>query len=289
MNLNNNQELISFFHELLQNERINIKAPSLIKFFIITRDYGLLSLRENIASIINGVEFEKVVANALHEGFSRDGIPFNSYNVVNFLVTNYHKNGFYYYSFPGIYQNAIRENGLPVKRDDNISKIISKYNLGELFKQKDIVVEYLSNRKTHENALRNPFMDIDIDDLKKEMKKKNGYKEDDYVILCNYIEDSLKNYINSKHNIGIALIEKRNMEDYFGKTIDENVVKPLNDFVQESRMSDLSIVDFITKTISSREEEIMRPIPKDIINVFSYQVDNNEKQRRNEIENSHYI
>ncbi len=289
MDLNNNEDLIRFINELLDNDKVNVVAPALIKFFIITRNYGLINLRDNIHAIYNGKDFEMLVSHAIRNGFENDGVQFNAANLIKLLVKNYHENGFYFYSFPGIYLNQIKENGLPIKNDPEIEKIIDKYNLGDLFNRREKVVEYLHNRKTHENALKCSLGEIDIDELKQLMKKNSAYKEADFILLCGYIEKVLRNYIDSKHSLGIALIEKSKVEDYFGKRIDTSIVKQLEDFAMYSHMSDYDMIRFITSNISSNEEEIIRPIPKELLNLYIYGIEESEKQKNSEMGNNHVI
>ena len=42
-NLNNNENLIRLFNNLFKNENLANKAPIIMKYFIITRNYGLIN------------------------------------------------------------------------------------------------------------------------------------------------------------------------------------------------------------------------------------------------------
>ena len=97
MNINDNNELIEFLKILLQNEIINEKAPELIKFFIITRNYGLINLQDNIKSIYQNENLENLITKAIMDGFKKDNIPYTAESILYFLINNYHENGFYYY------------------------------------------------------------------------------------------------------------------------------------------------------------------------------------------------
>ena len=56
--LNDNKNLITFFNQLFIHEEIATIAPSIMKFFIITRNYGLdnaVEYIERLYTTINGI------------------------------------------------------------------------------------------------------------------------------------------------------------------------------------------------------------------------------------------
>ena len=279
MKLENNNELCLFIKELFYNKTINQKAPEIIKFFIITRNYGLINLRSNIEKLYLERDFEGIVADAILDGFKQDNIPYNAKNIIKLLITNYHENGFYYYSFPGFLIDYIQKNGIPFKLGSaEIQKIINKYKLESDFNYSFKVVEYLDNRKTYNNAFNFPLKNINSNEIKEKMLNNKYYKNDDYYKLYTFVEQLLRKYIESEENLGIALIEKKKVEDYFGKPMDAIVINPLSEFVNKTQMSDKEIIRFITETLCNHENEVIRTIPPELLNIFTYEIMDSKKE-----------
>ena len=59
---------------------------------------------------MNNANFSELTISTIKIGFKKDNIQFDNNNLVSFLITNYHANGFYFHSFPGIYKDSIMSN-----------------------------------------------------------------------------------------------------------------------------------------------------------------------------------
>lgn len=264
MDLNNNDELIIFFNTLLQNKTVNKKAHKLIKFFIITRNYGLINLQNNIEEIFLGKDLEYLITKVIMDGFKKDNISYTSENILKLIVTNYYENGFYYYIFPYQNNNQIKNQGIKAE-SDTITKLFHKYQLEKYINKIDtiIITDYLEP---------NLNSNISLDEIKNIMKKNKLYQESDYVII--------KDYLNRKiitNNIGIALINKDDGIEYFGDYINLSKINDLLKFINSCNMSDKDIVYFLTNTLSHNEISSLKTIPKEIIRTIGYEIDTKHK------------
>lgn len=266
MNLNNNNDLIDFFNIFLQNEVINQKAPELIKFFIITRNYGLINLKENIENIYQNKNLEHLITNVIIDGFKKDNISYTKENIIRFLIKNYYENGFYYHKFPLSDIGNIKEKGLTLEKD-SINIIISKYHLENYFnKFKNILItDYLDN---------NYNFDISQEEIKRIMQDNKLYQESDYKII-----DKLYNQEMFSNEIGIALIPKKNSEEFFGKYINLDDVNNLLSFCETTNMSDYDIINFLTNVLSHNKIWTSRTIPKEKLFLIGYQFKKKEKSK----------
>ncbi len=168
-NLNNNAELIRFFNELFKNEYYATRGPAIMKFFIITRNYGLIDFYENLEEIMNApntgtISFPDDIAfKVIKKGFERDNIPFNNANIISLAVNNYHQNGFYIHSFPGVYKNRIRQNGLLAnsrnEKEAKYYEILKKYNFHRYYLDSNnriCFLDKLTIQTTHGYSLETP-------------------------------------------------------------------------------------------------------------------------------------
>ena len=175
--------------------------------------------------------------------------------LISFLITNYHDNGFYFHSLPRVYKDSIIENGILASNrntnDDKYFEIADKYHFGDYFKKANnriCISEKLSNLYTTEYTIFTPewlemFLKQGNHDIHKIIKNGNIweinniatnsliyfgksmqrnplYNEKDFVFLVNYIKNIInKRFINGNSEVGIALIEKAKSDDYFDKHI----------------------------------------------------------------------
>ena len=311
IDLNNNQNLVNFFNELFQNEELTNIAPDIIKFFIITRNYGLINFQENLDKLKNKTNFNELAINVIKKGFQKDNIPFDNTNLVTFLITNYHDNGFYFHAFPGIYQDSIRKNGIMANSrnedDEKYFAIATKYHFGEYFVKANnriCVSEKIGNPYTPEYAIFTPewldmflkqgnydthdtFRNGDIKELQtiaqnalnyfhEGMKRNPLYDEKDYLFLSNYIKEVInRRFINGNKEVGIALIEKGKSDIYFKKHIQKEDIVTFNKYIKSQKMNDNDIIDFIINVLSNGEKISNKTIPSNLINIISYQINTN--------------
>lgn len=308
-NLNNNQELLSFFKYLFQDEYLNRKAPSIISFFIKTRNYGLINFEENIRELYSKNNLIDLCYKAFQDGFKLDGMEFNNHNLIEQLIKNYYVNGFYFHSFPGVYQESIEKNGLLASNrnpnDDIFYKLADKYHFGDYFTSSNnriCVTELIDDFATHEYAIFTPewlemflklsgvdnihfaykrgnleeMLEVANDSLniiKQDMKKNPNYDENDYVFLEKYINDIISNrFKNGNNQIGIAFLEKKKMMGYFQKSIDIEALPIIEKIVNERNMDGKLIIEFITDSIASGQKTTDKNIPHDLVNILSYTI-----------------
>ncbi len=310
--LNDNNELISFLNNLLKDEELTKVAPNIIKFFIITRNYGLIDYENNLNKLKNNDNFEELCLKIIENGFRKDNIEFNSNNLTNFLIKNFHENGFYFHSFPGIYKDSIRENGLLANNrnsdDDKYFEIVDKYHFGEYFKKSNnriCVTEKIGNPYTTEYAIFTPewlemflkqgnkdihdaFQNGNIDEMQEiatnsliyfnnGMQRNPQYNNNDFFFLAKYIKNIInERFINGNNEVGIALIEKKKSDEYFKKHIQIDEADNINNFIKSHNMNPKQILDFITNSLVNGEITTDKNIPSDLINIISYQIKNNE-------------
>ena len=316
-NLDNNGELISFLNNLFTNKDLVDFAPLIMKFFIITRNYGLINYDENISILetCDKESFMELCLKVIKDGFNKDNITYNNGNLTKLLINNYHDNGFYFHSFPGIYKDSINELGLLANNrnnnDDKYFEIAKKYHFGSYFENSNnriCLTEKITNNSIKEYALYTPewlemFLkqgNYDIHDIYRKgdikelepiienslqsmkigMQRNEFYDENDYIFLCSYIKEVVnKRFINGNNLVGIVLIEKRNSDDYFKKHIENKDIEDFNRYIESHKMNDHEIYDFIIETISNGKVETERNIPRHLINIVSYEVFDKELER----------
>lgn len=307
--LNNNDNLVMFLNKLFQNENLTDKAPLIMKFFIITRDFGLKDIQENINKIMNNYNFLSLCLETIQNGFHEQGIEFNNENLINFLITNYHDNGFYFHSFPGIYFNSIKERGILAnnrnENDNRYYQIVAKYHFGEYFKSADnrvCVSEKISNFGTVEYAIFTPewlemflkqgnddiheaFKNGDVDEIlkladnslsffKEGMQRNPLYDENDFIFLENYIKDIIsKRFMAGNNKVGIALIEKSDADTFFGKHIKKEDIPQFSEYIKARNMKEKDIFDFIIETLSKGEKVSSNSIPNHMLKLITYNLD----------------
>lgn len=310
--LNDNNDLINFFNYLFRNEELNSKAPTIMKFFILTRNYGLNNFEKYINKIYYDNDFFGAVIDAFNNGFKEDNIEFNNTNFIAAIINNYYENGFYFHSFPGIYAKSISENGILAsnrgENDDKFYEIVKKYRFGEYFeksKNRVCVTEKLDNFSVREYALFTPewlefFLKIGYDDfhdiyergnldemlnvsnialqnIKTNMKEKPYYNENDFLFLANYINNIVYNrFKNGNNHIGIALIPRKNSKEYFGEKFSINNKASFEKYFNDNLFSKKAIVDFLINTLPVGEKNTDKTIPNNIFGIVTYDIKNRE-------------
>lgn len=312
--LNINESLITCFNRIFQNTNITNKAPLIMKFFIITRNFGLKNYQNNINKIVNNYNFQDLCLETIKNGFQAHGIEYNKENLISFLITNYHDNGFYFHSFPGIYEDSIRENGILASSrseyDDKYFKIVDKYHFGEYFRKTDnriCVSEKLSNSATNEYAIFTPewlemFLkqgnnDIheilkngDINEIQKladnslryfdfGMQRNPLYNPNDLVFLNKYIKNVIAKRFSKKNNkVGIALIEKKEADDYFGKHVKKENIPDFTEYIKSRNMDEKQIFDFIIEVLSNGEKITVNDIPNNMFKIITYDLEQTKEK-----------
>ncbi len=307
-NLNNNEELINFLNYILQDNRLVSKAPDIIKFFIITRNYGFIDYKNNIIKILKNHDILDLCLETIKRGFTAQNIPYSNEKLIKLLITNYHDNGFYFHSFPGIFKDSILGNGIlshtRTELDDRYYEIIKKYHLGDYFLNSNnrvSVSEKIGNPYTVEYALLSPeWLNMflkqgnhsinaiyalgDLEKLKpivanslnyfnEGMQRNPNYDRNDYIFLCKYIKDAvIKRFKKENTEVGIAFIEKKAASNYFGKYVNNNDINIFANYIKARNLDDKGIIDFIINSLSNGEKISERNIPKELISIVSYEV-----------------
>ena len=308
MNINENVNLVNFLNELLKDSSLSDIGPLIIKFFIITRNYGLIDYQDNIEKLRN-TDFKSLCLETIEKGFKKDNIIYNNDNLVKLLVTNYHDNGFYFHSFPGIYKESIINNGLLAnnrnKDDEAYFNIANKYHFGDYFVEKNNIIcvtEMLGKSFTNEYALLTPewldmflkqgtrnsqeaFMRGDVLEMQKiadtaievfnfGMQRNPNYDEKDYLILKSYIKTVVeRRFSNGNKDIGIALIPKKKSDKYFKNHIKEEDIPDIIKYIN-TRNNDP--YDFLIDTLPNAQKYTEEDIPNDLIYIISYQTKEKE-------------
>ncbi len=314
-NLNNNDELIAFFNDLFQNEELTNIAPNIMKFFIITRNYGLINFQDNINKLMEYADLDNLAINSIKNGFQKDNIPFNNHNLLTLVINNYHQNGFYFHSFPGVYEDSIRENGiLASNRNNNENKfyeVMKKYNFSNYFinsNKRICVTEKISIFGTHEYSIFTPewleiflnlyssnvheaFREGNLEEMmmiakdsllkvKNYMMKNPQYNENDYKFLENYINEVVYNrFQNGNDKVGIALVEKQKSVDYFGKYVNISDIQDIEKYTNARGFDEKESFKFITDTFLSGEKNSDKNIPANLINIVSYNIKKSELEQ----------
>ncbi len=298
--LNNNEHLITFLNNILERDDLTESAPLIIKFFIITRNYGLINFEDNINKIVNGYDFTDLCLESLS-----NEPDFNKDKLISLLINNYHDNGFYFHSFPGVYKKSIDELGLiaDTRNNDDLkyAEIANKYHFGEYFIKDDklSVTEKIANTYTMEYAIFAPewldmFLKQGNHDIHEAIRRNNAseiesiienalnffnygmqrdplYNENDYKFLCNYIRDEVnKRYTNGNDEVCIALIEKNKTDDYFKKHVQNNDIRDIKRYIDSNNIDNKQIFEFIIESLSNKKKETTRNIPRNLIRFISY-------------------
>ena len=277
MDLNNNEDLLIFLENLLGNEYVNQKAADIIRFFIITRNYGLIDLEDNIDKLYNENCFNKLVSRAIQSGFKKDYKVYNVDHILQYIITNYYENGFYFSLFPGVYADVVKENGLPINTPEmnKLSEIVKKYELEEHFNCGETEVnECLFNNMDDFSILKD---DISLKKIRNHMVKYAGYSEEDYRL----VERVINKYNENKEHVGIAFIEKSKVSDYFNPTVNLSMMRVLEEYIISCKMDDIKIIDFVSRILAIHKETTDKEIPKEYIRVLDYHY-----QKEIDIENS---
>ena len=307
-NLNNNQDLISLFKTLFQHNKLTPVAPNIMKFFIITRNFGLLNYKENIVKLMNRANPDDLALQVIKEGFEEKNIEFTIENLVSLLVTNYHDNGFYFHSFPSVYKESIMENGILASRrtpmDEKYYAIASKYHFGEYFTNPNnrvCVTEKIGVPFTNEYSILTPewlyeflkqgngditeaFANGDLTELdsivqnalnsiKTGMERNPQYDENDFIFLSQYIKDVVeKRFAKGNNEVDIALIEKANSDEYFEKHYQKKDIESLVNNMRIYGLPPKEVFYFIIERLSQGIKTTDKSIPKDLLNIVSYQL-----------------
>jgi hypothetical protein len=307
-NLNNTSELVSFFNYIFKDNRLTNKAPEIMRFFIITRNYGFINYKDNIIKLLNGANTLDLSLEVIKKGFELCNETFTNDSLIKLLITNYHQNGFYFHSFPGIYYDSIIQNGLLSNNrnelDNKYFAIAEKYHFGEYFTKSNnrvCVSEKIGSPSTSEYAIFTPewlnlflkqgngnidkeYANGDINELtpiinnalnyfKEGMKRNPSYNENDYDFLCTYINDCVtKRFVDGNNKIGICLIEKDKADNYFGKHIKEDDIPSFTKYIETRGFKEKEIMWFIIEGLSNGEKKSNNSIPKELINIVSYEI-----------------
>ena len=305
--LNNNSDLITFLGELFKDQTLSLHAPLIMKFFIITRNYGLINYQENINKICNNENFIELCLETIKNGFKKDNITYNNDSLIGFLIKNYHDNGFYFYSFPGVEKESITRDGIVATRknesDDKYYEIIDKYHIGPYFRDPNngVSVTEMIDEKTNEKALFAPewlemvlkqgnhdihdaYVRGDVREMQEiadnalivfrvGMVRNPDYSNKDCDYLAHYIKEMVnKRFKDGNNEVCIALIEKRNSDEYFKKHIHEEDQEDFSNYVKSHKMTDEEIFQFVIESLSNKKLTTDKSIPSDLIRIISYQV-----------------
>ena len=313
-NLNDKSSLVNFFNEIFQDEELAKIAPNIMKFFIITRNYGLIDYQNNINKLKNNVDINELAIKVIQDGFMKNNIKYSNQSLLSLLINNYHQNGFYFHSFPDCYKESIKENGILANNrnndDDKYYEIMKKYDFSSYFTNSDnrvCVTENLSIFGTHEYSLYTPewleyFIGLGIGDIhepfgrgnleeminitkqsllniKKDMMKNSSYDENDYQFLERYITNIVYNrFKDGNDKISVAFIEKNKSTDYFGKHITNEDINDFRDYIIARKLNDKEIFNFIIDGMSNGEKDSEKSIPSNLINIVSYKIKNDTKE-----------
>ena len=311
VNLNNNQDLINLFNMLFQHEKLTRVAPNIMRFFIITRNFGLMNYKDNIVKLMNNANPDKLALEIIKEGFRLKHISFDEENLITLLVTNYHDNGFYFHSFPSIFKESIMENGLLASRrnemDEKYFAIASKYHFGEYYTSANnriCVSERIGVPYTTEYSILTPewlyeflkqgngditesFTNGNIDELddivenalnsfKIGMERNPEYDEKDFLFLREYIKDVVdKRFAKGNNEVDIALIEKAKSDEYFTKHIGQNDIPKLITSMKTYNLPSSEIYHFIIESLSEGIKITDKNIPKELLSIVSYNIKSN--------------
>ncbi len=317
--LNDNKKLIAFFNQLFIHEEITNIAPSIMKFFIITRNYGLDNAVEYIERLYNNDDINNLIVDAIKNGFQKDNIEFNNSNLIDFVTKNFFENGFYFHSFPGVYQDSINKNGLLANKrnpnDEIYYQIIKKYQFGPYYEKSEnriCITEKLDNNSTTEYAIYTPewlelflkmgsneihhafergnleeMLDKSKDaliNIQRFMKQNPNYDENDYLFLVQYINDIIyKRFASGNNQVGICLIPRKNVFEYFEpyKPINYNDNKTiLNRILNEIELSKKQIIDFMISNLSAGERTTNKNIPRELFEIITYNIPKKELSNR---------
>jgi len=312
--LNDNSNLIKFLNKILQDHELAKIGPNVIKFFIITRNYGLIDYQNNINQLKSNVKIDELIIKVIKDGFIRDKIVYTKHSLLPLLINNYHQNGFYFHSFPDSYRESIMENGILANNrnndDDKYYEIMKKYDFSSYFTNSNnraCVSEKLSVYGTHEYSLYTPewleyFIGLGIGDIhesfyrgnleeminitkesllniKKDMMKNSSYDENDYLFLEEYIMNIVYDrFKNGNDIIDIAFIEKQQSTDYFGKYITKEDINDFKDYIIARKLDEREIFNFIIESMSNGEKDSEKSIPSNLINIVSYKIKNDTKE-----------
>lgn len=306
--LNDTKNLTLFLNQILDNEENNYKAPNIIKFFILTRNYGLTNAIDYINRIYNNENLLDIAIDAIKNGFMKDNIEFNNTNLINIVYKNFHENGFYFHSFPGIYKDSIDKNGLLTnkrnKLDEIFYQIIRKYQFGEYFeksKNRICVTEIINNFSVYEYSIFTPewlelflklgnvdihdafergnleeiedISNISLNNIKEYMKKNINYSDQDYIFLKQYIDDAIYNrFKNGNNQIGICLIPKKDTKEYFGESLSFDNIEKLERIFNEQNYDKKEIINFFTNNILIGEKTTIENIPRELFEIVTYNI-----------------
>ncbi len=313
--LNDNKQLLQVFGKIFQDSEINLYAPIIMRYFVITRNYALINLEDNINRLIAGDDFKTVALEAIKAGFQQDGIHYDNMSLLTFLITNYHNNGFYYHSYPAVYTANIHQNGLLAtnrNNDNNIFyRIAEKYQFGDYFMKSNnriCVTGKLDNFSTKQYAIYTPewleqFLKMsnyegDINEAIERgnieelsmiargslmyyhdyMKTNPEYNNKDYRDLEIYILNTIEQRFRYGNNhIGIAFIPKKNVSDYFNfKEIDPATIIPI---IEEQNLNDQQVFDVVTEMLAENEVTTNRDIPSSLFSLITYDIPSKEEQK----------
>ena len=136
--------------------------------------------------------------------------------------------------------------------------ITEAYTNGDVEKLDDIVQNALNYFKT--GMERNP-----------------EYDENDYIFLCTYINDVVdKRFAKVNNEVDIALIEKEKADEYFEKHYQKKDIPTLINSIKTYSLSEIEIFHFIIERLSPGIKMTDKNIPKDLLNVVSYEIGTNE-------------
>lgn len=239
-NFDNGEELVKFLNKIFTNSSIAKKAPDIMKFFILTRNYGQHGKDAYIKRILNGDDVEKLAAQAIIKGISSEGKKVNVKTFTETVIKNYIENGYYFYSFSDSYKELIEQNGLKINKimfsdidSQRFADIMETYMDSSYFKKvltQITLTGALDDESTINEGIQSPewlkmfllyscpnnqIEDIwnrgdynqlvsiaknSIEIVKENMMKKRMYSKEDYHFLQKFILSQVKQRFENGNN-----------------------------------------------------------------------------------------
>lgn len=317
-NLHNSKELINFFNLLFNSEfkngELNDKAIEIMKFLIITRNYGLINLDESINKIYNN-DLIGAIMDAFTNGFKQDNIEFNKKNLIETIIKNYDENGYYFHFFPGTYEKSIKEQGIITNNktaaDNTFYEIIKKYQFGTYFErsQNRICLTASLNQINTQYAIFTPewlemflgswnidtydiFENRDLNEIKNTfntiskniktfMKQNAHYKEEEFQFIINYINNVIDNrFKNGNSLIGVAIIPRKQINNLLPErkstANNDELINYLNNLSYHQIIKLL-----IERILTEQEITIKQNIPTNLFETIVYSINQKKEYNKN--------
>lgn len=239
-NFDNGEELAKFLNKIFTNSTIAKKAPDVMKFFILTRNYGQHGKDAYIKRILSGDDVEKLATQIIIKGLTAEGKKVNVKTFTETVIKNYIENGYYFYSFSDSYKELIDQNGLNIYKimftDDEqkrFSDIMENYMDSSYFKKvltQITLTGALNAESSIEDAVQSPewlkmfllyscknnqIEDVwnsgnydelisiaknSIEIVKENMMKKRMYSKEDYHFLQKFIISQVEKRFKNGNN-----------------------------------------------------------------------------------------